>query len=153
MRKIVLAGLMMLLVLPAYAGIEVHTFSSPEKEERYKDLINELRCLVCQNQNLSASDAPLAKQLREQAFTMVEKDASDDEIIDFMVTRYGDFVLYKPPLKPSTYALWIGPFILLFGGMIVLHRIIRRNRAVKATINEADYAKARKLLENEDNKA
>ena len=153
MRRFIFACLMISLALPLQAGIEVHTFTSPEKEERYKELIDELRCLVCQNQNLADSDAPLAKQLRDQTFKMIDEGASDDKIIDFMVTRYGDFVLYKPPMKPSTYVLWIGPFILLILAMMILHRIIRQNRDKKMTINDADYDKARKLLDDEDKQA
>jgi cytochrome c-type biogenesis protein CcmH len=132
------------------AGVEVQRFDTPEQAARYKTLIHELRCLVCQNQNLADSNAPLAKQLREEAYTMLNKGASDQDVIDFMVKRYGDFVLYSPPLKSTTYLLWIGPFVLLLGAIVIMQMVIRHNRHRKITIDNEEYNKARKLLSDED---
>lgn len=86
---------------------------SVEQEARYQALLEELRCMVCQNQTLAESDADLAGDLRERVFVMVEEGRSDDEILSFMTDRYGDFIRYRPPVKPETYLLWAAPFILL----------------------------------------
>lgn len=152
MRHLIFSTLLIIFAFPAYAGIEVHKFASPEQEARYKKLTDELRCLVCQNQNLADSNAPLAKQLRDDAYEMIKDGKTDQQVIDFMVQRYGDFVLYSPPLKPTTYVLWIGPFVLLVFAVFILQIIIRRNRKQQLTINTTDFEKARKLLAGEDEK-
>jgi cytochrome c-type biogenesis protein CcmH len=152
MRHFILSSLLCAFVLTAYAGIEVHQFTTPEQEARYKKLTDELRCLVCQNQNLADSNAPLARQLRDDAYQMIKEGKTDQQVIDFMVQRYGDFVLYSPPLKPTTYVLWIGPFVLLVFAVFILQVIIRRNRNKKLAINTTDFEKARKLLAGEDEK-
>ncbi len=129
-RHYLKAVLIFVLLSPmtVFGGIELHNFSSPEKEKIYKHLTYELRCLVCQNQNLADSNADLAKDLREEVFEMVESGKSQQEIIDFMVARYGDFVLYRPPLQANTTFLWVGPFLILAGGLIVAIVFIRRHR-------------------------
>lgn len=152
MRFLILFSLLLTFVVPVHAGIEVHKFTTPEQEARFKKLTEELRCLVCQNQNLADSTAPLAKQLREDAYEMIRNGKSDKEVIDFMVQRYGDFVLYSPPLKPTTYVLWIGPFVLLLLAVIILQLIIRRSRNKTVTIDNNEFEKARKLLAGEDEK-
>ena len=135
----------------AYAGVDILEFDTPAQEERYKTLIQELRCLVCQNQNLADSNADLAKDLREQTYAMVSEGKSSDEIIDYMVTRYGDFVLYRPPVKPMTLMLWIGPFVLLILGVVLLLRIVRRSRQVAQTdLSAAEQARAEHLLKGDD---
>jgi len=104
----------------------------PEQEQRYHDLIKELRCLVCQNQSLAESDAGLAADLRDEVKAMIIEGADDNEIFRFMTERYGDFVLYQPPLKPQNYLLWVAPFLLLLVGLAVLIRnVARQNRAIK----------------------
>ena len=110
----------------AGASIESKQFENSETEARYKKMIAELRCLVCQNQNLSDSDADLAKDLRNQVEKMLKSGNSDEQIVDYMVTRYGDFILYSPPLKTSTLVLWAGPFLMVTIGIIggVSHFII-----------------------------
>ena len=104
-----------LLLLPSLAAAEEARplAENPQAEARLKALAVELRCLVCQNQTLADSNAPLAEDLRREVREMIAKDMSDKDIIDFLVTRYGDFVLYRPPLKPTTMLLWLGPFLLL----------------------------------------
>jgi cytochrome c-type biogenesis protein CcmH len=119
---------------------------SPEMEKRIAGLANELRCLVCQNQTIADSNAPLAVDLRGQIREQVKRGASDREILDFMTARYGDFVLYRPPLKAATIALWAGPFLLLAAGLWFLLRRIRR-RGKAAEISEEDRARAAKLLQ------
>ena len=132
------------------AAVEVKKFESQQQELRYKKLIEELRCLVCQNQNLAGSDAGLAQDLRKQVYKMIRAGNSDEEILDFMVTRYGDFVLYRPPFKATTFLLWIGPFIILAIGMLVLIRFIRqRKNIVATTITNNDKEKLKQLLDED----
>jgi len=119
----------------------------PALDKRVAGLAHELRCLVCQNQTLADSNAPLAVDLRNQIREQLKGGASEREVIDFMVARYGDFVLYRPPLKASTLALWIGPFVLLaLGAFLLLRRLVRR-RAPEPQLSEAERARAAKLLE------
>jgi cytochrome c-type biogenesis protein CcmH len=100
-------------------------FNEPTTELRFKKLIEELRCLVCQNQSLADSQAGLAQDLRNEVYRMVIAGDSDKEIIAYMVSRYGDFVLYRPPVKNTTYFLWFGPFLMLLIAIIVIARVIR----------------------------
>ncbi len=112
-----------------FTVIEATEFDTKMEEQRYKALIDELRCLVCQNQNLSGSNAPLAKDLREITASMIKQGSSDNEIKEFMRARYGDFVLYEPPFNLSTAFLWLGPFALLLLVFIgVLLNIKRRQQ-------------------------
>src|SRR5918999_4473938 len=101
---------------------------SPDLEKRVAALADELRCLVCQNQTLADSNAPLAVDLRNQIREQLKAGASESEIIDFMVSRYGDFVLYRPPFKATTLALWTGPFVILVLGIALLWRSVARRR-------------------------
>ena len=119
----------------------------PALEKRVMGLAHELRCLVCQNQTLADSNAPLAVDLRKQIREQLARGASESEVRDFMVARYGDFVLYRPPLKASTYALWGGPFLLLLAGAWLLWRRVTRRRAPPAPLSEAERARAARLLE------
>jgi cytochrome c-type biogenesis protein CcmH len=113
----------------ATATVDPYPFADPTHQTRFKALLLELRCLVCQNQTLSDSDADLAQDLRQQVYEMVSQGRSDTEIIDYMVARYGDFVLYRPPVKGTTYLLWAGPFLLLATGLFVLVRVVGRRAA------------------------
>ncbi len=145
--KVLLVVFMSVMTMAVHAKIELLQFDNPAQEQRYKSLIAELRCLVCQNQNLADSDAELAQDLRSKTFEMIKSGASDEEILEFMVARYGDFVLYKPPLKHSTWALWFGPFLLLAGGMAVLFFIVRgQRRRAPVGVTEQEHEKARRLL-------
>ena len=119
---------------------------NPVLDKRVAALADELRCLVCQNQTLAESNAPLAVDLRNQIREQLAKGASEGEVRDFMVERYGDFVLYKPPFRASTAALWVGPFVLLAIGIWVLRRIARR-RVPAPQLSEAERSRAAKLLE------
>ena len=127
MRRL-LSLLLVLLSLGVQAGVvEPRGFDDPVHEARYKRLIAELRCLVCQNQNLADSNADLATDLRNETYAMVKAGKSDEEIVSFMVNRYGDFVLYRPPVKSTTFLLWFGPLILaILGGSLLLVQIRRR---------------------------
>ncbi len=151
MRPAILLSLL-LLALSAFARVEVHEFDSPEQEATYKQLIDELRCLVCQNQNLADSNAELAQDLRQQTYEMLKGGAGKQDVIDYMVQRYGDFVLYRPPLKRSTVLLWAGPFIILGIGVLVLILYIRRRKSEPGThLTSEQQERARRLLK--DNKS
>ena len=126
--KIFLAAAALVLACQA-AAKEPLIFMNPEQEARYIELTLELRCLVCQNQNLADSDAPLAQDLRREIYDMMQAGRSNDEIKTFLVDRYGDFVLYKPPIKGNTLALWLMPAVLLtLGGVVVLLTVRKRTR-------------------------
>jgi cytochrome c-type biogenesis protein CcmH len=137
------------LAVPAQAAIEAYQFESAQMEADYNQLINELRCLVCQNQNLAGSDADLAHDLRRETYDMLKEGKSPQQVVDFMVERYGDFVLYRPQFKSTTYLLWLGPFLLLVGVLVML---IRRLRAPSARpeVDEEALARARQILENKE---
>ena len=107
------------------APIETFKFDSPETEKIFHKLSGELRCLVCQNQNIAESNADLAKDLRLEMYTMLSQGKTEDEIVDFMVQRYGDFVLYRPPFKPMTWLLWLGPAIIFFIGLMFVVSFVR----------------------------
>lgn len=134
--KTALAAVLSLFALLAIAQ-EPLVFDSIEQEERYSKLTFELRCAVCQNQNLADSDAPLAQDLRQEIYDMMQAGKSDDEIKLFMVERYGDFVLYRPPVQGNTLALWLMPGILLGVGAIAVFFVVRnRNRRLAAQAQE-----------------
>ena len=118
----------LLLASPLFAQ-EPFVFDSAEQEARFQELTLELRCAVCQNQNLADSDAPLAQDLRQEIYDMMQAGRTDDEIKAFMVDRYGDFVLYRPPMKGNTLALWVLPAVLLgIGALAVFFTVRKRNR-------------------------
>jgi cytochrome c-type biogenesis protein CcmH len=150
MRKFILF-LVLLWSTSALAGVEVHKFDNPEQEQQYNRLVAELRCLVCQNQNLADSNAELAQDLRQEVYEMIQNGATDQEIVSFMVARYGDFVLYRPPFKSTTAFLWIGPFIILAAGFVILLVFVRKRRqSVAVELDETEQARAQKLL-NDNN--
>lgn len=122
----------------AYA-VEPLPFKDTAEELRFQHLARELRCLVCQNQNLADSDAGLAKDLRNEVFEQLRAGKSDDEIKSYLVARYSEFVLYDPPLKASTLVLWFGPFVLLVAGGVAVALAVRR-RAVKTAAPSARVA-------------
>ena len=134
----------LLVALLAFAGhafatggaIEPLPFKDHAQELRFQNLTRQLRCLVCQNENLADSNADLARDLRLEVFQLMQQGKSDAEIKQYLVDRYSDFVLYQPPLKPGTWLLWFGPLaILLAGGAVVAVAIRRRNRSIDAAAN------------------
>lgn len=122
---------------------------SNEQTSRYQNLINELRCLVCQNQNIADSNAPLANDLREQVQAQILAGRSDSEITRYLTDRYGDFVLYRPPFKASTALLWLAPLLLLAGALLAGLAFLRRSRRVKPPVAAPDQAALAKLLAEE----
>ncbi|MCP3670633.1 MAG: cytochrome c-type biogenesis protein CcmH [Gammaproteobacteria bacterium] len=149
MRRI-LVLLVLWSPLLAFANIEAYRFDNPQKEADYRVLIAELRCLVCQNQNLADSNAELAQDMRRQTYEMVQSGSSKEEIIVYMVQRYGDFVLYRPPFMPSTVLLWVGPFLIFAVGVgILLLFIRRRNQEPVVQLSSEEHARAKGLLDQE----
>ncbi len=142
--------LILLLVLTwtshALAAIETYSFENTDQEKRYQSMITELRCLVCQNQNLADSNADLAKDLRAQTHAMIIAGKADSDIVDYMVERYGDFVLYRPPFKASTWLLWVGPFLILLIALVVFSLTIRKNRQAPQ-VSESERRHASELLD------
>lgn len=141
------------LSLPVFAAIEAVEFDNPETTSRYQAIIAELRCLVCQNQNLADSNAELAKDLRRKTAEMIKAGDNDEEILDYMQERYGDFVLYSPRFNSGTALLWVGPFILLlFAAGFLIIRIKRRqdHELLKplSKQNEAQRVKVRNIMKN-----
>ncbi|HET7671647.1 MAG TPA: cytochrome c-type biogenesis protein [Burkholderiales bacterium] len=135
-----LAALLMAFLLAAQA-------QDPAIEKRVATLAQELRCLVCQNQTIADSNAPLAVDLRNQIREQAAAGKSDQDILDFMVARYGDFVLYRPPFKATTVVLWAGPFLFLILGLYFLIRFVRRRRVPAPQLTDAERQRAAKLLE------
>ena len=148
-----LAGLVLGLALSfaVHAGEAPSAAADPAIEKRATMLAEELRCLVCQNQTIADSNAPLAVDLREQVRDQIKQGRSDNEIIDYMVERYGDFVRYRPPMKTTTMLLWFGPVLLMFVALFVLLRRLRAGRdETAAPLSETDRARAAALLAEGD---
>jgi cytochrome c-type biogenesis protein CcmH len=139
-----------MLVSPApwaHAKEAAPAAADPALEQRVMTLAAELRCLVCQNQTIADSSAPLAEDLRNQVREKMRRGASDSEILDYMVARYGDFVLYRPPLKLTTVLLWFGPLLLLAAGFVVLlRRVLRRRPAQDLEMTASERKRAAELL-------
>ena len=142
------------LTLAARAAVEVEQLSSPELEARYHVLIEEMRCPKCQNQNLAGSDSPVAGDLRREIRRLLEEGFTNAEITDYMVARYGDFVLYRPPLQRNTFALWVAPGVFGAIGLLALIVIVIRSRSgtgarqddTGTELTEEERQRLRKLL-------
>ena len=129
-RFIYALGLTLACLGMAQASIDTYEFSSQAQRERYRTLVEELRCPKCQNQNIADSDAPIAMDMRDEIFKKLEEGQSNEQIVEFLVDRYGDFVRYKPPVNKSTLILWYGPAaFLVFGFAMVVVIVIRRRRS------------------------
>ena len=126
------AFLLCLLLFPvvAVAAIDTYEFKDEESRQRFHQLTYELRCPKCQNQNLSDSNSPIASDLRRELYRMIQEGNDNAQIVDFMVARYGDFVLYRPPVNQMTYLLWYGPFGLVVIGLVVVFFVSRKKRKV-----------------------
>ena len=138
------AGLLLILLL-AMAGMAHADDASLDR--RVMKLASQLRCLVCQNETLADSQAPLAADLRNQIREQLAAGKSERQVVDFLVARYGDFVLYRPPLKSTTVLLWAGPFLFLAFGAFLLVRFVRARRGFEPRLSDEDRARAAKLLE------
>ena len=128
MRRWLALLAMALAALGAHAREAVPLAEDQAVEQRLVGIAEELRCLVCQNESLAGSRAPLAEDLRRQIRELIRAGKTDPEILDYLVSRYGDFVRYRPPLKPTTWLLWLGPFVLLAAGLATLVAHLRRRK-------------------------
>ena len=131
----------------AHAAIDTYEFANEADRERFRDLTKELRCPKCQNQDIADSNSPIAMDLRREIFRMLGEGKDNEQIIGFMVDRYGDFVRYKPALTGKTALLWFGPAGLLLGGVLVIGLIVRRRRAEHADISDTLSAEERQRLD------
>jgi cytochrome c-type biogenesis protein CcmH len=148
MMKLWLTVLLLLFSTQVLA-VDDHQLADPEQQKTYEIITSELRCLVCQNQTIADSNAELAGDLRRQVFEMLQQGKSKAEIIQFMTDRYGDFVLYNPPLKTKTALLWLGPIAFLLTGFAMIFWFIRRKKQAKTTVLDKDkQEKMRHLLED-----
>ena len=147
-RLFLAAAAFALLPIPGTANTAAPFASDPVLERRLMNLAGELRCLVCQNQTLAESNAALAADLRNEIREQMRRGATDQDVIAYLVARYGDFVLYRPPLKASTVLLWTGPGLLLLAGIGLLARTLvrRRGQGVRTPFSPEAHARARELL-------
>ena len=150
--KLVVLLFSLLLSISTQAAIDAYKFDDPKKEKIYHELTDELRCLVCQNQNIAGSNAELAVDMRRKTYEMVSAGQSKQQVADYMAERYGDFVLYKPPFKASTAVLWVGPFVILAASIWLMLRVIHNRREDNETTSVSDeqLAEAARLLNKED---
>lgn len=139
----------------AEAAIDTYEFSSETERQRFRQLTSELRCPKCQNQNIADSDAPIAMDLRREIFRMLEDGQADEQIVEHLVDRYGDFVRYNPPVELRTLLLWYGPWVLLGGGLLALVVIVVRRRRVEnapqnALLSAEEQERLSQLLDKKD---
>ncbi len=148
MRRVSILILMLLSLLAPALAKEARPVEDPQIEQRMQALTQQLRCLVCQNETLADSHADLAEDLRKEIREQMKAGKSDREIIAFLTQRYGDFVLYKPPVKATTYLLWFGPFVFLLGGTLLLYRYVKHRREIipDQPLTAAEHKRAEELL-------
>ena len=156
MNNFISATILLLMVTFSFnvnaAPIETFKFDSPQTEATFHKLSEELRCLVCQNQNIAESNADLAKDLRLEIYTMLRQGKTEDEIIEFMVQRYGDYVLYRPPVKPLTWLLWFGPILVFVIAVVSVMRFMKSQMRSKAPekLSETDIERIKDLHAEQD---
>jgi cytochrome c-type biogenesis protein CcmH len=151
-RALLVALVLALLPGAVTAAEPLREFDSAAERERYRSLLEKLRCLVCQNESLASSNADLAQDLRDEVYRLVVvEDRSNAAAVDFLVQRYGDFVLFRPPVQPNTWLLWFGPLVLLAIGATAAAAVVRQRRAARqAPLSAAEHAKAQRLLADDD---
>ncbi|MDG9856519.1 cytochrome c-type biogenesis protein CcmH [Pseudomonas nitroreducens] len=153
-RLLAAAALGLALTGIAHAAIDTYEFANDAERERFRDLTTELRCPKCQNQDIADSNAPIAADLRKQIYTQMAVGKSNQQIVDYMVDRYGEFVRYKPEVSERTWLLWFGPAALLGLGVIVIGAIVVRRRrpaaATSTTLSAEEQARLDQLLDNQD---
>lgn len=149
-----LLSIFLLSAALAHAAIDPFEFDNEAQRERYQHFIEDMRCPKCQNQNLAGSDAPIANDLRHELQRLLKEGKSDREIVDYMVARYGEFILYEPPFDKKTAFLWLAPIGFLAIGLIVLMAIARRRAtavAASAELTESERAQLRQMLHDDKN--
>ena len=151
--RLVLRSLLLLVTLfplLSVAAIDEYEFSSDAEQARFRKLTDEMRCPKCLNASLAGSDAPIAADLRAEIYDQIQEGRSDEEITDFMRTRYGDFILYRPPFSPSTALLWLTPGILLLAGFIILRRVMTASREnMTGELSPEEKARLAEILDQE----
>jgi cytochrome c-type biogenesis protein CcmH len=146
----ILATLLVAPIAGAYT-LEEFTFDDPARTHEFRELIEELRCLVCQNESLAGSQAELAQDLREEVYRLMAEGRSRDEVVEFLVARYGDFVLYDPPVKLSTYPLWFGPLLLAAIGAFLLFRtLLKKKQTRDEELSAEERERLQELLSTSD---
>ena len=156
--RVLIASLLLLLgwvvQAPAMAAIDVYTFDNDNQEQVFRELTRELRCPKCQNQDIADSNAGLAKDLRDKTYQMVRQGKDKDEIVDYMVARYGNFILYNPPLMASTLILWLGPLLVIVIGLGVVvmrsRRPVAAAKSVDSALSEEEQRRLAELLKEEE---
>ena len=141
---------LLLFALPMHAAIEEYAFGSEDEEERFKKLTYEMRCPKCLNSNLAGSDAPIAADLRLEIYDQIREGRSNEEIIEFMSSRYGDFILYRPRLTMATFFLWFAPVFLLIAGFVIVRRMMVNSQVTansEATLSAAEQEQLRRILD------
>lgn len=136
----------LLMTSSVYAAIDVYNFESPAQEQRFQNLINELRCPKCQNQNLSGSDAAVARDLKRRVYELMQEGKSDAEINAYFVERYGDFISYNPPLRASTFFLWFGPLVLIALVLVTVFYKKRQYPAATTSLSDTEQKKIQEIL-------
>jgi len=132
------------------AKVDVHEFSSPESEALYRELVANMRCLVCQGQNLAGSGSDWAKDVRDVIYEQISDGKTKSEIVEYMVSRFGDSILYDPPFKASTLILWVGPFVILFVGLFMMRKVVRGSPATEDLEMTDEQKKRAEHLLNRD---
>lgn len=153
MRKVMLVLCFLLVPLSAFAITEVYPFESTAEQERFKVLISELRCPKCQNQNIADSHAPIAKDMRDEVYRMLQAGASDQEVKTALVSRFGEFVLYKPDFNQRTALLWVTPLIAILGGVLIVIGVVFRSRhrnEAAVALTDDERRKAESILQGKD---
>ncbi len=144
-KPLLALALGVLLAVQSFAAIDVYEFSSEDHRKRYQKFTEELRCPKCKNQNLAGTNSQIATDLRRELHRLIVEDKTDAEILDFMVSRYGDFVLYRPPVQGNTIALWAAPIVFMLAGGVTIGAIVLRRRRTAPGLTEdlSDEEKAR----------
>jgi cytochrome c-type biogenesis protein CcmH len=153
MKKIALIIFLLVISFSVSAEVPLHTFTKESDQVRFRELTNELRCPKCQNQDLADSNAPIASDLRNQIIGMIEQGKSNEEIINYMVERYGDFVLYKPRFQGYNVLLWLAPLFFITIGVLIVMIIMRANKQTSVQLpldNEVNRLKFEQLLNQKD---
>ena len=151
LRSVWVVVLLSLIPAKLVAMTDEFDFTGNVSESDYRTLISQLRCLVCQNESLASSRADLAEDLKKEVYGLMSSGKSNSEVKDFLVQRYGDFVLYRPPFKRSTLILWAAPFlVLLIGGFILISRIKGKSREAEQPLTDSERKHLQQLLEGQD---
>ena len=152
MKKLILPLLLLFTVFSpvTFSAIDTFEFDSVEQEETFYELTHLLRCPKCQNQNISDSNAGLAKDLRKKTYELVKQGKSKDEVVDYMVARFGNFVRYDPPITPATIFLWIGPLLVILLGFLMLFRQTNKSNRPTEKLDENEEQRLQSILKQED---